>query len=92
MTDQPGFQELIDYLNEQYRLAKISGYVVMKDQIVVLFRNEQDKKYPTKRPGWLGEYQTWPCGECGKEVSESELHWCKEYREPSSAKGVSFTE
>jgi hypothetical protein len=34
-----------------------------------------DTRYPTKRPGWLGPHQTWPCGRCGENVAD-ESHPC----------------
>lgn len=37
---------------------------------------EQALRYPVDRPGWLGMYQPWPCGRCGREVDDSELHAC----------------
>lgn len=33
-------------------------------------------RYPAARPGWLGEDQPWPCGDCMSEVAEGELHAC----------------
>ncbi len=32
--------------------------------------------YPERRPGWLGEYQPWPCGRCGTEQDDSGPHNC----------------
>lgn len=32
---------------------------------------------PARRPGWLGEYQPWPCGRCGREVDDSAQHYCQ---------------
>lgn len=34
------------------------------------------RRFPTNRPGWLGDYQPWPCGRCGKDVDASERHEC----------------
>jgi hypothetical protein len=41
-----------------------------------------DMRYPTGRPGFLGEYQPWPCGRCGNEVDDSERHDCQPTAEP----------
>lgn len=38
---------------------------------------EQALRYPTERPSWLGMYQPWPCGRCGREVDDSEPHACR---------------
>ena len=35
-----------------------------------------ERRYPADRPGWLSEYQEWPCGRCGREVDASEPHEC----------------
>lgn len=37
---------------------------------------DQEMRYPEGRPGWLGEFQSWPCGRCGNEVDDSEKHRC----------------
>lgn len=34
------------------------------------------RRYPEGRPGWLGEYQTWPCGRCGTDQDDSAPHEC----------------
>lgn len=34
-------------------------------------------RYPAGRPYWLGMYQPWPCGRCGREVDDSEPHACR---------------
>lgn len=36
-----------------------------------------DQRFPTDRPGWLGEWQSWPCGRCGREVSDAVQHDCQ---------------
>lgn len=33
-------------------------------------------KRPARRPSWLGAYQPWPCGDCGREMEKGELHEC----------------
>lgn len=33
-------------------------------------------QYPANRPGWLGEWQPYPCGRCGKDVDDTEKHPC----------------
>jgi hypothetical protein len=40
--------------------------------------NEAPMRYPTNRPGWLGEGQPWPCGRCGKEEDNLDKHACPE--------------
>lgn len=35
-----------------------------------------EMRYPTGRPGWLGEYQSWPCKRCGRDVDDSAPHAC----------------
>ena len=35
-----------------------------------------EMRYPTGRPGFLGEYQSWPCGRCGGEHDDSARHEC----------------
>lgn len=35
------------------------------------------KRLPSTRPGWLGEWQTYPCSECGKEVDDMVPHRCE---------------
>ena len=37
---------------------------------------ETEMLYPADRPRWLGEFQPWPCGRCGREVDDSERHRC----------------
>lgn len=34
-------------------------------------------RYPLDRPRWLGEWQPWPCGRCGKQVDNAEPHECE---------------
>lgn len=36
-----------------------------------------DMRYPSDRPGWLGEFQPWPCGRCRKEVDDDSKHDCQ---------------
>lgn len=36
-----------------------------------------ETRYPDGRPGWLGEWQPWPCGRCGREVDGAEKHACQ---------------
>lgn len=33
-------------------------------------------RYPSKRPGWLGRDQPYPCGRCGQEEDDAEPHEC----------------
>jgi len=42
----------------------------------------RDMRYPTGRPGWLGTYQPWPCGRCGKEEDAADPHDCQPPTEP----------
>lgn len=35
-----------------------------------------ERRYPANRPNWLGTWQPWPCGRCGKEVDNAEAHDC----------------
>ncbi len=41
-----------------------------------------DMRLPQGRPGWLGEYQPWPCGRCGDEVDDADRHDCQPPAEP----------
>jgi NTP pyrophosphatase (non-canonical NTP hydrolase) len=34
-------------------------------------------RFPTGRPEWLGTFQEWPCGSCGKEADDSTKHFCR---------------
>lgn len=36
----------------------------------------RDMRYPTGRPGWLGEGQDHPCGRCGAEADALSPHHC----------------
>lgn len=52
--------------------GQIEGCEVCADPAVP----DQELGYPTKRPGWLGEFQPWPCGRCGEVVDDSKRHPC----------------
>jgi hypothetical protein len=36
-----------------------------------------DMRYPSDRPGWLGEFQPFPCGRCLQEVDDDSKHDCQ---------------
>ena len=36
------------------------------------------KRFPEGRPSWLGEWQPYPCGRCGREVDDVAPHECAE--------------
>jgi hypothetical protein len=44
---------------------------------------DQPKRLPTGRPGYLGMYQGWPCARCGEDCDESELHVCVPKEQPA---------
>jgi hypothetical protein len=44
---------------------------------------DQPKRLPTGRPGYLGMYQGWPCARCGKDCDENELHVCVPKEQPA---------
>lgn len=46
------------------------------EELTEKWEREDRLKFPTKRPGWLGFGQPWPCGDCGKEVDDEERHVC----------------
>ncbi len=47
----------------------------------------EDLRYPANRPGWLGTYQSWPCGRCGRDVDDSQKHQCSP-TDPAEGGGV----
>lgn len=45
---------------------------------------EQDAPmlFPANRPAWLGDFQSWPCGRCGRDVDDSKKHRCAPVQTP----------
>jgi len=47
------------------------------DRHISHLTNDTIMAYPAGRPGWLSEFQDWPCARCGQEADDSEQHECK---------------
>ncbi len=44
--------------------------------VAAALAREKRMRYPEGRPGWLGTWQTWPCGRCGRDVDDAGPHDC----------------
>lgn len=50
---------------------------VSSDAMRAFDETEGDARYPTARPGWLGEGQDHPCGRCGAQADMVTPHHCQ---------------
>lgn len=59
------------------RAAEDARIHAATDRHLAHLNNDTFMAYPSGRPGWLSEFQDWPCARCGNEVDGSDDHLCK---------------